>query len=89
MNQQDRTDFAKLCRDIEALTRKADALEKLEEVTPALVELARIQPTLTALADGYKAAGVAGNVIKWIAGVATACVVLWALVRLVMFGDPK
>lgn len=89
MNAQDRRGLEDLSEKIEALTNGLGTLEYLgkEETIEALEDLVRIAPTLKKLADGYKAAGIAGNFIKWIAGVSTAIVALVAVVRLYLGGQ--
>ena len=90
MNQTDRNNFEVLGEKIDALSKGLETLEYLgkEETVDVLKDLVRIAPTLKELAQGYKAAGMAGNFVKWIAGVATAIVALVALIRLSM-GDGK
>jgi hypothetical protein len=91
MNQTDRIALAAIAEQITALTKGLGTLEYLgkEETVQALEDLVRIAPTLKLLAKGYEGAGVLGNLVKWIAGIATAMVGLWALVRLFVFGDAK
>lgn len=90
MNVQDRAALDAIARQIETLTNGLEALEQLgkAETVTALEDLVRIAPTLKQLAKGYEAAGIAGNFIKWIAGLATAFGVLIAAVRFYM-GDAK
>lgn len=88
MNQNDRAALAAIDKKIEALTNGLGTLEYLgkEETVKALEDLVRIAPTLLLLAKGYEGAGVLGNLVKWVAGVTTALVGLFAIVRLYL-GD--
>ena len=88
MNAADRAALEAISAQIADLAKSVEKLNDPETVR-ALEGLVEIAPTLKQLADGYRAAGVAGNFIKWIAGVATAIVGLWALVRLFLMGDAK
>lgn len=90
MNQADRKNFEVLGEKIDALSKGLETLEYLgnEKTVEALQDLVRIAPTLKQLAKGYEAAGIAGNFIKWIAGLATAFGVLIAAVRFYL-GDAK
>lgn len=88
MNEQDRQALHAISEQIEVLSESVSALTDKETVK-AIQGLVEIAPTLKALADGYRAAGVAGNFVKWIAGIATGVVALWALFQVVMFGDGK
>lgn len=90
MNQTDRKNFEVLGEKIDMLAKGLKTLEYLgdEKTVEALEDLVRIAPTLKQLAKGYEMAGIGGNFIKWIAGVATALVALIAVIRLYM-GDAK
>lgn len=87
MNDPDLAALAALSEKLDALIKAQSALDYLgkPETAKALADVVEMTPTLKALADGYRAAGVAGNFIKWIAGIATAVVALWALVRTFIF----
>jgi len=89
MNERDLAALSAFSEKLDDLISAQSALAYLAkpETEKALNDLVEIAPTLKALADGYRAAGVAGNFIKWIAGIATTVAALWALVQTFMFGD--
>lgn len=99
MNQSDRTALEAIARQLDALAQSvetltdpktASALRDLVEIAPALKELAEKAPALEDLADGYRMAGKAGGLVKWIASVAAALGALWAILQLHFFGvSPK
>lgn len=88
MNADDRKALDAIAEQIRDLSKSVEKLSDPETVK-ALTGLVEIAPTLKELADGYRAAGLAGNFIKWTAGIATATVALWALVRIFIFGEAK
>lgn len=88
MNAQDREALQLISSQIETLRKSVEKLSDPDAVK-ALTGLVEIAPTLKELADGYKAAGLAGNFVKWAAGISTATVALWALVKIFIFGDGK
>jgi nicotinate-nucleotide pyrophosphorylase len=87
MNASDRAALEAISQQLTGLTKSVAKLTDPETVK-ALEGLVEIAPTLKALADGYRTAGVAGNFIKWIAGIATSLVALWALLA-AYFGGVK
>lgn len=91
MNANDRQGLRDLSDKIDALTSGLSTLEYLgkEETVEVLKDLVKIAPTLKDLAQGYKFAGVAGNFVKWVAGIATAIVALGGVIRLFFLGDAK
>lgn len=88
MNADDRKALDAIAQQIRDLAKSVEKLSDPDTVK-ALTGLVEIAPTLKELADGYKAAGLAGNFVKWAAGIATATVALWALVSVFIFGDSK
>jgi nicotinate-nucleotide pyrophosphorylase len=88
MNTADREALRAISEQINDLAKSVEKIADPDTVK-ALEGLVEIAPTLKQLADGYRAAGVAGNFIKWAAGVATAIVALWALIRVFFLGDGK
>lgn len=98
MTREDREAFARLAEQVGQIAKALEALEHLGErdvagalhdlvkIAPTLKELADSAPAIIKLADGYKVAGTAGVFIKWIAGIATAVVALWALLRQLFHG---
>jgi hypothetical protein len=90
MNQSDRAALAQFAEQLDALGRRIDALGQLtnEETVKALDDLVRIAPTLTELAEGYKAAGWFGRFVKWIGGIGGALLAIVAIWT-IFFGDQK
>lgn len=98
MTREDREAFARLAEQVGQIAKSLDALEHLGErdvaralqdlvqIAPTLRELADSAPALKELANGYKVAGTAGVFVKWAAGIATAVVALWALLRQLFHG---
>lgn len=101
MNASDREALAAIAEQLRALSALATkleylsdketvkALEGLVEAAPALKKVADKAESLVDLADGYRLAGTAGNIVKWTASVAAGVGALWAFVKFVIFGDPK
>ena len=90
MNEADRQALAAIAAQIEALHDHLARLEYLteEETVKALKGLVQVAPALIQLAKGFEAAGLFGQVVKWIGGLGAAvlsAVAIWAL----YFGDGK
>ncbi len=81
MNQRDIEALREITESVNALAEKVESLNYLAEPesVKALKGIVIIAPTLSEMAEGYKAASWFGRFVKWIGGIGAAILAIIAV----------